>query len=855
MKTFESPLEGPVLLTGSRAGFAAHDDSVATRLSAETRRADHNESLAAQLGQVVRSARTLIDADLEGFEVALKSWLGAFAQATDAIRCTFYDLVEHPASGQTTIRALCEWVRDGVDDNLLISFDQPDVLDPRGVEDAMARITSGQVVVTHTCDTASPMREYLEQQGNVTVFIVPIFLDGAQWGCLGLDYAVRRELSTNDVVVLQTAADTLAAVLKRNQSMQAALTEREQRIAAQQARAEDSERLATLLGEVVRSSRTLIDTDLGGFEVALKSWLGEFAQATAATRCAFYDLFEHPTSGLTTLRTLCEWVRVGIGGSVPVSFDQPGVLDPRGDEEAIARATSGHVVVTHTCETTGPMREYLEQQGNATVVVVPIFLDGRQWGCLGLDYAVRREPTASDIAVLQTAADTLAAVLKRNQAMQAALAEREQRIAAQQARAEDSERLATLLGNVVRSSRGLIDAELHAFEPALLQWLGLFGDATDAIRTTVYDLVIHEPSGLRTARALCEWTRAGVEGSMPVSFAHPHVVDPRGAEELMVQMTSGHSVAVHTDATTDPMHEFLQQQGNATVIVVPIFLDGQQWGCLSFDHAVKRELSGSDLAVLQTAADTLAAVLKRNQAMQAALAEREARLELERSRVTELSKANEVMRISLDALADTHDEDLYVQRTLVELNAQAGARTTYLFRCSATDSMLHLLGSAQRGVFSCDGQAGDPLMFKQGHFLPPLVLQEMMAKPGPVWHRFDAASAAQTYRPDILDWHLRLGNAANAKQALMVGQRCVGVVAMVFDHAEPMSPAQQELQCTLCHALALALELARLAHLAKRGAEQAAVLGERHRLAREIHDGIAQSFLAIQMQLGALTET
>jgi signal transduction histidine kinase len=855
MKSVESPVAKSAFLALSRAGVATHAPAVAARLAAETQRADDNESLAARLGEVVRSARLLIDADLDGFEAALKSWLGVFAQSTEAIRSTFYDLIEHPASGQTTIRALCEWVRDGVEGSMPLSFDQPLLFDPGGNEDGMARITAGQVVATHTCDTTGPTREILEPQGIVTVIIVPIFLDGAQWGCLGLDYAVRRELSNNDVTVLRTAADTLAAVLKRNQAMQAVLAEREQRIAAQQARTQESERLATLLGQVVRSARLLIDADLDGFEPALKTWLGEFARATDATRCAFYDLVEHMETGQKTIRALCEWVRDGVEGSIPVSFDHPFVLDPRGAEEAMANIASGQVVAAHTADFTDPMRQYLEQQDNATVITVPIFLDGTQWGCLSLDYAVRRELGTNDVSVLQTAANTLAAVLKRNQAMQAALTEREQRIAAQQARADDSERRVMLLGHVVRGSRALIDAGLDGFEAALHQWLGSFGQATEAIRCTFYDIVDHEPSGLRTARALSEWVRQGVGGSVPVSFAQPHVIDPRGAEDMMAAMTSGQVAVFHTRDTASPMREFLEQQGNQTVIAVPIIVGGQPWGSLSFDHALHREPGPDDIAVLQTAADTLAAVLNRNASLRAELAEREARVELQRSRVTELSKANEVMRLSLDALAESQDEDLFVQRTLLELNSNAGARTTYLFRCSATDSMLHLLGSAQGGVFSRDGQVGDPPLFKQGHFLPPLVLQEMMANPVPVWRRFDAATAAETYCPDILDWHVRLGNAANAKQALMVGKRCVGVVAMVFDHAEPLSPVQQELQCTLGHALALALELARLAREAKRGAAQAAVLGERNRLAREIHDGIAQSFLAIQMQLDAVAQT
>jgi signal transduction histidine kinase len=625
------------------------------------------------------------------------------------------------------------------------------------------------------------------------------------------------------------------------------------RLAAQTERADENEALAAQLGEVVRNARKLIDADLAGFEAALHWWLGRVAQPTDAIHCTFYDLVDHAASGQRTIRALCEWVREGVGGSIPVSFDQPLVLDPTGVEDAMARMTSGQVVVTHTCDTTGPMRELLEQQGNETVLIVPIFLDGLQCGCLGLDYAVRRELSHSDVTVLRVAVDTLAAVLKRNEAMRGSLAEREQRIAEQRARAEASERQAAMLDQVVRGSRALIDAGLDGFEPALRRWLGEFGQSTEATRCSFYDIVDHEPTGLRTLRMLCEWVRPGVLGSIPISFAEPYIIDPRGGEDTIALMISGHIALVHRSETTSPMREFLEQQGNQTVVAVPIFMNGQPWGCLSFDHAVHHEPGPHDRAVLQTAADTLATVLNRNNALRAERAEREARMDLERSRVSELSKANAAMRLSLNALTDAPDEDLYVQRTVVELNGQAGALTTYLFRCSAKDSMLILLGSAQGGVFSRGGQFGDPPQFKQGHFLLPPVMQELLRSPGPLWHPFDPLTVAQNNRSAILDWHVRQGHVAHAQQALMVGKRCVGVVSMVFDHAEPLSPAQEELQSALCHALALALELARLARQATQGAEHAAVVGERNRLAREIHDGIAQSFLAIQMQLNTLT--
>jgi signal transduction histidine kinase len=80
----------------------------------------------------------------------------------------------------------------------------------------------------------------------------------------------------------------------------------------------------------------------------------------------------------------------------------------------------------------------------------------------------------------------------------------------------------------------------------------------------------------------------------------------------------------------------------------------------------------------------------------------------------------------------------------------------------------------------------------------------------------------------------------------------VGLIGMVFDRAEPLTDTDRDLAHALSQPITLSLELTRLSRLAQRGSEQSAMLKERNRLAREIHDGVAQSFLAIQMQLDSL---
>jgi signal transduction histidine kinase len=118
-----------------------------------------------------------------------------------------------------------------------------------------------------------------------------------------------------------------------------------------------------------------------------------------------------------------------------------------------------------------------------------------------------------------------------------------------------------------------------------------------------------------------------------------------------------------------------------------------------------------------------------------------------------------------------------------------------------------------------------------------------------LWLKIDHIPPVDTDTCEFIDWHLRMGHRANAVHALMIGTRQVGFIGLVFDHDQPLTEPQLELAHALCQPITLALELARLSRLAQRSSEQSAMLKERNRLAREIHDGIAQSFLAIQMQL------
>jgi signal transduction histidine kinase len=81
------------------------------------------------------------------------------------------------------------------------------------------------------------------------------------------------------------------------------------------------------------------------------------------------------------------------------------------------------------------------------------------------------------------------------------------------------------------------------------------------------------------------------------------------------------------------------------------------------------------------------------------------------------------------------------------------------------------------------------------------------------------------------------------------GARSVGFLVMSFRRTAEDVP-RSELLVALAQQATLAVQLTRLAYSAK----EAAVLMERTRIGQEIHDGLAQAFTGILLQLGAVEE-
>jgi len=229
--------------------------------------------------------------------------------------------------------------------------------------------------------------------------------------------------------------------------------------------------------------------------------------------------------------------------------------------------------------------------------------------------------------------------------------------------------------------------------------------------------------------------------------------------------------------------------------------------------------------------------------MQSALArEREMFAE---QRMVELAKANEALRGSLEALAGVPEPDEILGQVMAAITQQLGAASSVLrLRNFETNCLTVDL------VFQ-DGRAMTPSEAEYPEQLRSIRLDErqlgLLNEPVAVLHLLDDLTPIPDAHRVCL---LELSVKTLLILPLNLAAQLIGSLTFWFTEDREFRPEEIEVARALENQAALAIQVTRLV----KAARQSAVLEERNRLAGEIHDGLAQSFTAICMQLGVAKE-
>lgn len=403
---------------------------------------------------------------------------------------------------------------------------------------------------------------------------------------------------------------------------------------------------------------------------------------------------------------------------------------------------------------------------------------------------------------------------------------------------ESLQRREALLVASAKASRLLLEVpDVKAAIPSVLR---LIGEAASVDRVKLL-LTRKGPYGERLLVVASEWVSEGL-GPSDVAVCAYNEKDLPG---VCAELRAGRSVYLSegdlTGVAADDDHASLgfEGMGTKTKAIVPIFVAAEFVGIVAFDNTRQlRAIDSSELAALETAAGVIGAALHRERLIDDVRRERQRAAE---EQVAELARANAVIRGNLERLAGQPDLHSFMGHMLLEAARQFDA---------ATGAVIVSKESKQEWLMVAyvkDGQLGQP-PFERSVPLDDSPFTQAFAHTQEPFY-IDLEQQTEELWPGELAFDRSAGCLGVIVYPLVFGARTVGFFILSFRRkAEDVQ--RSELLVALTQQATLAVQLTRLAYSAR----EAAVLMERTRIGQEIHDGLAQSFTGILMQLGAVEE-
>src|SRR5918999_3300267 len=156
-----------------------------------------------------------------------------------------------------------------------------------------------------------------------------------------------------------------------------------------------------------------------------------------------------------------------------------------------------------------------------------------------------------------------------------------------------------------------------SWEESIEEVLERLGRAAEVSRVYVFENYRGEDGELWGTQRY-EWVATGVSAQMdnPLMQAIPYRAAGYGRwEELL---SRGELVHGHTQEFSEEEQRELREQDILSIVIVPIFVEGEWWGLIGFDECTsEREWSAAEIDALKAAADTLGAAIVRTRAERA----------------------------------------------------------------------------------------------------------------------------------------------------------------------------------------------------------------------------------------------
>jgi len=393
-----------------------------------------------------------------------------------------------------------------------------------------------------------------------------------------------------------------------------------------------------------------------------------------------------------------------------------------------------------------------------------------------------------------------------------------------------------LLAASAQASRLLLEApDAMKVMPEVLR---LLGEAAHVDRTALAFAEIG-PNGEKWLKIKAEWISETVQcycdNPQGVAWKEPR------ADQFCSTLMAGKSVVFCPEAMQGYDGVSITSDKARTSAIVPILVDGDYVGAIGFDDWQRvREFDSSIVSALEIAAGLVGAALHRERLLETVRVERERAAE---ERLSQLGRANALLRENLVRLARDPDPQDFVSNILLDAIRQMDAAAAFAIGFDPATNQWRCFIHVE------NGKAGPP-PFQVTATSEETRLAEILKEfKEPVFYALEPLD--RLLWPGVADWHAREGHKSAYLLPLVYGDTSgKGCIGLVFRRNEALSAERAELALAVAHQVTLCIGLKKLGMAAK----NAAVLAERNRIGQEIHDGLAQGFTGILMQLGAAEE-
>ncbi|GBO52994.1 hypothetical protein APA_795 [Pseudanabaena sp. lw0831] len=569
---------------------------------------------------------------------------------------------------------------------------------------------------------------------------------------------------------------------------------------------------------------------------AVNTALKIIGEALDTDRVTVIENFDCPEQQLPCWKMLYEWDSPDTVSQITHPEISQGTYE--GIESWYESINQDRSLIYLTKDMPEPFRSGQEKLGVKALHVVPIFVENKCWGVVGIDDCREvKHRGQSELSVLKIAANSIGSAIQRDRTQKALLRSEQER--------------ATELEKVNKALRGGIAgmARLENLEHVLAEMLKVSMEISGAHSGAV--VLIEEDF-------LC----------YPVLFDNKGLVDPqiqrsRGlnvsalSPELMdlalsILKSPNTWVVNPNDPRMPPEFvAFHQEHNNRSIRHIPMQISDRLIGWLGLGFAEEDPPMGKSFGLLKVLAEQMTMVVEMlrlsNEAKQTAIAREQEKAAKERA--TELEKINETLRRSLTWLAREENLNNFLEQILLEISATVQADLAHLLVLHQPDRILEVVARVINGELIQKPSPSEPAIFSTPFSADITPLFSMMEEQNLVLIE-DVAKLPPELKavawPDSIESHIRGGYKACGILVLKTGDRSVGFLGLSFNEKLELVEEKRQLVIALANQAALAILLIQLAEQSK----QAALYEERNRLAGEIHDTLAQAFTGISLQLG-----